>query len=44
MAAKSPRRATSKKPSKTVKRKRVAKKLEVQQAARRDVPAAVRDR
>jgi hypothetical protein len=41
MADKSPRHATSKKPSKTVKQKRAAKKLKVQQAARRDVVAAV---
>jgi len=44
MADKSPRHATSKKPSKTIKQKRAAKKLKVQQAARRGVLAAVRDR
>jgi hypothetical protein len=43
MADKSPRHATSKKPSKTIKQKRAAKKLKVQQAAWRDVLAAVRD-
>jgi hypothetical protein len=42
MADKSPRHATMKKPSKTIKQKRAAKKLKVQQAARRDVVAAVR--
>ncbi len=44
MADKSPRDTTMKKPSKTIKQKRAAKKLKVQQAARRDVLAAVRDR
>jgi hypothetical protein len=41
MADKSPRHATVKKPSKTIKQKRAAKKLKVEQAARRDVVAAV---
>jgi hypothetical protein len=35
MADKSPRRATVKKPSKTIKQKRAAKKLKLKQAARR---------
>jgi hypothetical protein len=42
MADKSPRHTTSKKPSKTIKQKRAAKKLKVDQAARRDVVGAVR--
>jgi hypothetical protein len=37
MADKSPRRATIKKPSKTIKQKRDAKKLKREQTARRDV-------
>jgi hypothetical protein len=41
MADKSPRRTTIKKPSKTIKQKRAAKKLKVEQAAQRDVVAAV---
>jgi hypothetical protein len=41
MADKSPRHGTSRKPSKTIKQKRAAKKLKVQQAARRDIVAAV---
>jgi hypothetical protein len=41
MADKSPRHTTIKKPSKTIKQKRAAKKLKVEQAARRDVVAAV---
>jgi hypothetical protein len=41
MADKSPRRATIKKPSKTIKQKRATKKLKVGQAARRDIVAAV---
>ena len=44
MGDKSPRGATVKKPSKTIKRKRAAKKLKLEQRARRDVLAAVRDR
>jgi hypothetical protein len=44
MADKSPRHATMKKPCKTIKQKRAVKKLKVQQAARRDVVAAVRGR
>jgi hypothetical protein len=44
MADESPRHSTSKKPSKTIKHKRAAKKLKVQQAARRDIVAAIRDR
>ena len=44
MADKSPRHATSKKPSMTIKQKRAAKKLKLEQAARHDVVAAVRDR
>jgi hypothetical protein len=42
MADKSPRHATVKKPSKTIKQKRAAKKLKLEQAAGRDVMAAVR--
>jgi hypothetical protein len=42
MADKSPRHTTSKKPTKTIKPKRAAKKLKVQQAARRDIVAAIR--
>jgi hypothetical protein len=41
MADKSPRHATVKKPSKTIKQKRAAKKLKLEQAARHDVVAAV---
>jgi hypothetical protein len=41
MADKSQRHNTIKKPSKTIKQKRAAKKLKVEQAARRDVVAAV---
>jgi hypothetical protein len=44
MADKSPRHATIKKPSKTIKQKRAAKKLKLEQGARRDVMAAIRDR
>ena len=44
MAGKSPPHATSKKPSKTIKQKRDAKRFKVQQAARRDIMAVVRDR
>jgi hypothetical protein len=44
MADKSPRQATMKKPSKTIKQKRAAKKHKVEQAARHEVAAAVRDR
>ena len=44
MGDKSPRHATVKKPSKTIKQKRVAKKLKLEQGARRDVMAAIRDR
>jgi hypothetical protein len=43
MGDKSPRHATIKKPSKTIKQKRATKKLKVEQATRRDVMAAVRD-
>jgi hypothetical protein len=43
MVDKSPRHATSKKPSKTITQKRAAKKLKVQQATRRVIVAAVRD-
>jgi hypothetical protein len=43
MGDKSPRHATIKKPSKTIKPKRAAKKLKLEQATRRDVLAAVRD-
>jgi hypothetical protein len=42
MADKSPRHATIKKPSKTIKQKRAAKKIKLEQATRRDVMAAVR--
>ncbi len=42
MADKSPRRATIKKPSTTIKQKRAAKKLKLEQAAGREVMAAVR--
>jgi hypothetical protein len=41
MADKSPRHATVKKPSKTIKQKRAARKLKLEQAARHDVVAAV---
>jgi hypothetical protein len=41
MADKSPRRATVKKPSKTIKQKRAAKKLRVEQGARRNIVSAV---
>ena len=34
----------SKKPSKTIKQERAAKKLKLEQATRRDVAAAIRDR
>jgi hypothetical protein len=44
MADKSPRHATVKKPSKTIKQERAAKKLKLEQATRRDVAAAIRDR
>jgi len=44
MADKSPRRATVKKPSRTIEQKRAAKKLKVEQAARRGVVAGVRGR
>jgi hypothetical protein len=44
MADKSPRGATVKKPSKTIKQKRATKKLKLEQAARRDIAAAIRDR
>ncbi len=44
MADKSPRHATVKKPSKTIKQKRAAKKLKLEQATRRDIAAAIRDR
>ena len=44
MADKSPRGATVKKPSKTIKQKRAAKKLKLEQCARRDIAAAIRDR
>ena len=44
MADKSPRGATVKKPSKTIKQKRAAKKLKLEQVTRRDVMAAVHDR
>jgi hypothetical protein len=44
MADKSPRHATVKNPSRTIKQKRAAKKLKVEQAARREVVAAVRGR
>ena len=44
MADKSPRHATVKKPSKTIKQKRAAKMLKLEQAARRDIVAAIRDR
>jgi len=44
MADKSPRHTAVKKPSKTIKQKRAAKKLKLEQATRRDVMAAVRDR
>ena len=37
MADKSPRHATIKKPSKTIKQKRATKKLKLEQATRRDV-------
>ena len=40
MADKSPRHATIKKPSKTIKQKRAAKKLKLEQVTRRDVIAA----
>ena len=43
MADKSPRHATVKKPSKTIKQERAAKKLKLEQATRRDVAAAIRD-
>ena len=39
-----PRHATVKKPSKTIKQKRAAKKLKLEQATRRDIAAAIRDR
>jgi hypothetical protein len=41
MPDKSLRRATVKKPSKTIKQKRAAKKLKVEQANRRGIVAAV---
>ena len=44
MADKSPRGATVKRPSKTIKQKRAAKKLKLEQATRRDIAAAIRDR
>ena len=44
MADKSPRHASIKKPSKTIKQKRAAKKLKLEQATRRDIAAAIRDR
>ncbi len=44
MADKSPRHATVKKPSKTIKQKRATKKLKLEQGAGRDVAAAIRDR
>jgi hypothetical protein len=44
MADKSPRHATIKKPSKTIKQKRAAKKLKLEQTTRRDIAAAIRDR
>ena len=44
MGDKSPRHATIKRPSKTIKQKRTAKKFKLEQATRRDVMAAVRDR
>jgi hypothetical protein len=44
MADKSPRGAAVKKPSKTIRQKRAAKKLKLEQGARRDVAAAIRDR
>ena len=44
MGDKSPRHASIKKPSKTIKQKRAAKKLKLEQGARRDIAAAIRDR
>jgi hypothetical protein len=45
MPDKSPRHATIKKPSQPIKNKRAAKKLKLEQTARRDViAAAIRDR
>jgi hypothetical protein len=44
MGDKSPRHASVKKPSKTIKQKRAAKKLKLEQVTRRDVMAAVHDR
>jgi hypothetical protein len=41
MADKSPRHATIKKPSKTIRQKRAAKRLKLEQATKRDVMAAV---
>jgi hypothetical protein len=41
MPDKTSRRATVKKPSKTIKQKRAAKRLKVEQANRRDIVAAV---
>ena len=41
---KSPRHASVKKPSKTIKQKRAAKKLKLEQVTRHDVMAAVHDR
>jgi hypothetical protein len=44
MADKSPRHASIKRPSKTIKQKRAAKKIRLEQATRRDIAAAIRDR
>ena len=44
MGDKSPRHASIKKPSKTINQKRAAKKLKLEQCARRDIAAAIRDR
>jgi len=44
MGDKSPRGASVKKPSKTIKQKRAAKKLKLEQVTRRDIAAAIRDR
>jgi hypothetical protein len=44
MSDKSPRHATNKKPSMTIKQKRAAKKLKLEKATRHDVLPAVRDR
>ena len=44
MGDKSPRHASVNKPSKTIKQKRAAKKIKLEQVTTRDVMAAVHDR